>query len=88
MFFGDNVPRQRVELVKRKVEESDAILVLGSSLSVFSSYRIILQGHDLKIPIAVVNIGPTRADDLVQIKISGKCGDILPKLCISLSENR
>lgn len=82
IFFGDNVPRQRVDYVKDCVRHCDSVLVLGSSLTVFSSYRIILQAVEEKKDIAVVNIGPTRADDLVQLKISAKCGDILPKIVL------
>lgn len=79
-FFGDNVPKTRVETVRDVISESDSLLVLGSSLSVFSGYRIILQGLEEKKNICIVNIGPTRADKLVGLKISAKCGDILPRL--------
>lgn len=82
VFFGDNVPKERVEYVKRKVSQSDSLLVLGSSLSTFSSYRIILQATEEQKNIAIVNIGPTRADHCVKLKISAKCGDILPKICL------
>ncbi|KAJ8975768.1 hypothetical protein NQ317_004818 [Molorchus minor] len=81
IFFGDNVPKFRVDAVRTVVSESDALLVLGSSLSVFSGYRIILQAVEEKKNIAVVNIGPTRADKVVNLKISARCGDILPKIC-------
>ncbi|KAJ0173016.1 hypothetical protein K1T71_011192 [Dendrolimus kikuchii] len=84
VFFGDNVPKDRVELVKNNVTKSDAIFVLGSSLTVYSSYRIILQAKEENKKIAILNIGPTRADDIVDIKISTKCGDILPELCNSV----
>ncbi|XP_069698982.1 NAD-dependent protein deacylase Sirt4 [Periplaneta americana] len=80
VFFGDNVPQQRVEAVKREVEHCDALLVLGSSLTVFSSYRIILQASELKRKIAIVNIGPTRGDKHAHIKIDTKCGDIVSRL--------
>ena len=40
VFFGDNVPKPRVEFVRRQVEQSDALLVVGSSLYVFSGYRL------------------------------------------------
>ena len=40
VFFGDNVPKPRVEFVRKQVEESDALLVVGSSLYVFSGYRL------------------------------------------------
>ncbi|CAG4933257.1 unnamed protein product [Colias eurytheme] len=81
VFFGDNVPKARVEKVKSEVTNSDAIFVLGSSLTVYSSYRIILQAKEEGKKIAVLNIGPTRADDIVDIKVSTKCGEILTELC-------
>ncbi|XP_071448197.1 NAD-dependent protein deacylase Sirt4 [Hetaerina americana] len=86
VFFGDNVPQERVNAVKREVKLSDGLLVLGSSLSVFSSYRIILQAAEEKKPIAIVNIGPTRGDSHAAIKISTKCGDILPSINIIQAE--
>lgn len=80
-FFGDNVPLDRVQLVKQSVSACDGLLVLGSSLSVFSGYRILLQAVEEKKKVAIVNIGPTRADNLIDFKISAKCGDVLPKIC-------
>ncbi|XP_060532703.1 NAD-dependent protein deacylase Sirt4 [Cylas formicarius] len=80
IFFGDNVPKSRVDLIRYKVAHSDSLLVLGSSLSTFSGYRIVLQALEEKKNMAIVNIGPTRADDCVQIKIEAKCGDILHKV--------
>lgn len=85
MFFGDNVPKYRVEQVRKEVTSSDAIFVMGSSLTVYSSYRIILQARDEHKNVAILNIGPTRADDIVNIKVSTKCGDVLPELCKSLN---
>ncbi|GJQ78198.1 putative NAD-dependent protein deacylase [Trypoxylus dichotomus] len=81
VFFGDNVPKPRVEAVYNSVLESDSLLVLGSSLFVFSGYRIVLQALEKNKNVAVVNIGKTRADNIVHLKISAKCGDILPKIC-------
>ncbi|XP_050353077.1 NAD-dependent protein deacylase Sirt4 [Nymphalis io] len=86
VFFGDNVPKERVEQVRNQVSVSDAVFVLGSSLTVYSSYRIILQAKEENKKIAVLNIGPTRADDIVHLKISTKCGEILTDLCNSLSK--
>lgn len=85
VFFGDNVPKYRVEQVRKEVTSSDAIFVMGSSLTVYSSYRIILQARDEHKNVAILNIGPTRADDIVNIKVSTKCGDVLPELCKSLN---
>lgn len=80
VFFGDSVPRPRVDQIAGMVYNSDGLLVLGSSLLVFSGYRVVLQTKDLKLPVAIVNIGETRADHLADIKISAKCGDVIPKL--------
>lgn len=84
VFFGDNVPKQRVQQVKNQVTASDAVFVLGSSLTVYSSYRIILQAKEENKEIAILNIGPTRADDVADLKISTKCSDILQDLCHSV----
>lgn len=87
VFFGDNVPQWRVEAVKREVEKCDSLLVLGSSLTVFSSYRIILQLSEHKKQIAIVNIGPTRGDKYAHIKVDAKCGDVISKLNSSSSSS-
>lgn len=81
IFFGDNVPRDRVNLINDYLSQSDSLLILGSSITVFSAYRIVLQALEWKKDIAIVNIGKTRADDKVNLKISARCGDILPKIC-------
>ena len=78
IFFGENVPRKRTELARQIVDDCCSLLVLGSSLTVFSAYRIVLQASDAKKSICIVNIGDTRADHLATMKISTKCGDILP----------
>ncbi|XP_077299232.1 NAD-dependent protein deacylase Sirt4-like isoform X2 [Arctopsyche grandis] len=80
IFFGDNVPKQQVESVKKEITSSNALLVLGTSLSTFSAYRIILQAKEENKEIFVINIGPTRADGEINFKISTKCGDIIPKV--------
>ncbi|XP_077996032.1 NAD-dependent protein lipoamidase sirtuin-4, mitochondrial-like [Glandiceps talaboti] len=82
VFFGDNVPRPIVNFVFKKVDECDAILVAGSSLYVYSGYRFIARGHDQNKPIAIINIGKTRADHLASIKIDARLGDILSKIKI------
>lgn len=80
IFFGDNVPRSRVDAVRHNVSNSDSVLVLGSSLFVFSGYRIVMQAVEENKNVAIVNIGKTRADHLIKLKISAKCGDILSKI--------
>lgn len=80
VFFGDNVPRPRIEKVVKTIIDSDGILVLGSSLTVFSGYRIVLQAKELGLPVAVINIGETRADKIIDIKINAKCSEIMKQL--------
>lgn len=80
VFFGDNVPKTRAERLANLVCNSDALLVLGSSLQVYSGYRILLSSYDLGNPIAIVNIGTVRGEEKAQLKISTKCGDVIPKL--------
>ncbi|CAL1673076.1 unnamed protein product [Lasius platythorax] len=80
IFFGDNVPGDTVQSVKNNVENSDALLILGTTLTTFSAYRIVLQAVDANKPIAIVNIGKTRADEFVNLRVEGRCGDILSKV--------
>jgi len=80
VFFGDNVPLGRVAEVRKQVAACDRLLVIGSSLYVFSGLRFVNQARDLGIPVAVLNIGPTRADKIVDLKIESKAGDVLPKI--------
>lgn len=68
----------KVDFVHKLVKEADALLVVGSSLQVYSGYRFILTARDQKIPIAILNIGPTRSDDLACLKLSARCGELLP----------
>lgn len=77
VFFGESVPKDKVEYAMRRVDEADALLVVGSSLTVWSGYRFARRAHERGIPIAIVNIGPTRADDLATLKIEEKCGSVL-----------
>ncbi|KAL5278911.1 SIRT4 family protein [Megaselia abdita] len=80
VFFGDNVPRERHRIIAEMINKSDGLLVVGSSLLVFSGYRMVLQTKELNLPVALVNIGATRADPLADIKLDAKCGDVIPKL--------
>jgi NAD+-dependent protein deacetylase sirtuin 4 len=80
VFFGDNIPMSRIEKVVKCIIDSDGVLVLGSSLQVFSGYRIVLQAKELGLQVAVINIGETRADKIIDLKISAKCSEVLKNL--------
>jgi NAD-dependent SIR2 family protein deacetylase len=73
VFFGETVPRDQVEAAQRHLEDADAMLVVGSSLMVYSGFRFVQAAARRGIPIAAVNIGLTRADDLLALKVEERC---------------
>ena len=73
VFYGENVPRHQVVEAQRQLEAAGAMLIVGSSLMVYSGYRFALAAAHRGIPIAAVNIGKTRADDLLALKIEERC---------------
>jgi len=77
VFFGESVPPEKVRYAMDRVDEADALLVAGSSLTVWSGFRFVRRAAERGVPIAIVNIGPTRGDDLATLKIEAKCGATL-----------
>ena len=77
VFFGENVPRQRYETAAGALAAADALLVAGSSLMVYSGFRFVRLAHEAGLPIAIVNRGSTRADDLADLKVEGDVGAVL-----------
>lgn len=77
VFFGESVPAERVANAQQYLQQSDALLVVGSSLMVFSGYRFARSANENRKPIAIVNRGTTRADDLATYKMTGDCADVL-----------
>jgi NAD-dependent SIR2 family protein deacetylase len=77
VFFGESVPASRVAQVYLDVQASGAVLVIGSSLAVYSGYRFCRAAAEQGKPIAAVNLGRMRGDDLLDLKISAPCAAIL-----------
>jgi NAD-dependent SIR2 family protein deacetylase len=77
VFFGESVPPRKVALAMEHVDEADALLVAGSSLTVWSGFRFVKRAAERGIPIAIVNVGPTRGDALASLKIEAACGATL-----------
>ena len=77
VFFGEAVPRTRSRHAKMLLEQSDALLVVGSSLMVFSGYRFARLANEAGKPIAIVNRGATRADGIAACKLTANCAEIL-----------
>ncbi len=73
VFFGGTVPRARVDAANEALRRSDALLIVGSSLTVFSGFRFCREAHQMGKPIATLNLGVTRADDLLTLKVEEDC---------------
>ncbi|HKO57540.1 MAG TPA: NAD-dependent protein deacetylase [Thermoanaerobaculia bacterium] len=83
VFFGESVPPEKVRYAMDRVDEADALLVAGSSLTVWSGFRFVKRAAERGVPIAIVNIGPTRADDLASVKVEAKCGEVLSEVAFT-----
>ena len=77
VFFGENVPVERVRQAMAVVDDADAMLIVGSSLMVYSGYRFATAMADAGKPLAAINLGRTRADDLLSLKITDRCANAL-----------
>ena len=73
VFFGENVPRGRVDAAARHLEQADAVLIVGSSLMVYSGFRFVQMAASAGKPAAAVNLGRTRADELLALKVEQTC---------------
>ena len=78
VFFGDNVPPARTACALAQMEAADALLVVGSSLMVYSGFRFCRLAQAAGKPIAAVNLGRTRADDMLALKLEASAEQVLP----------
>ncbi len=77
VFYGASVPRDRADAAMAALLEADAVLVAGSSLMVYSGYRFCERAQAVAKPIAAINLGRTRADALLSLKVPGDCAEVL-----------
>jgi NAD-dependent SIR2 family protein deacetylase len=84
VFFGESVPRPRVDAALQIVDDAEVLLVVGSSLEVFSGHRYVLRAAERDIPVALINLGPSRADAHAHVHVDAKAGEVLPKLVAAL----
>ncbi len=82
VYFGDNVPRPRVAQAQTALEQSNGLLVIGSSLMVFSGFRFARQAAAAQQPIALLTRGDTRADDLAALKLNVPITETLQALSL------
>jgi NAD-dependent SIR2 family protein deacetylase len=83
VFFGENVPAARVQQCYDAVDAltpDDALLVLGSSLTVMSGFRFVRRAAKAGVPVVIVNRGQTRGDDLATVKVEMGCSEFLTSM--------
>jgi len=85
VFFGESVPRERVLAARAALARSDALLVAGSSLMVYSGFRFVQEAVAAGQPVVLVNRGTTRADALATLKLAAPVGELLTRLADALA---
>jgi NAD-dependent SIR2 family protein deacetylase len=85
VFFGENVPRERVARAYAMVDAATALLVAGSSLTVMSGLRFVRHAHKAGIPVVIVNRGVTRGDELAAVRIDAGCSETLSEVAAAAS---
>ncbi len=80
VMFGDNVARPIVDAAWALLDDAEALLVVGSSLAVFSGYRFVRRAAERGVPIAIVNRGPTRGDAHAAVRVDADAGETLSAL--------
>ncbi|MEU2034606.1 NAD-dependent protein deacetylase [Nocardia amamiensis] len=86
VYFGENVPKERVAAAYELVDAADALLVAGSTLTVMSGLRFVRHAVKHGRPVVIVNRGRTRGDELAAFVLDAGCSDVLPALAERLSE--
>jgi NAD-dependent SIR2 family protein deacetylase len=88
VFFGENVPKQRVARCFELVDQADTLLVLGSSLTVMSGYRFVRYAARYGIAVVIVNQGPTRGDEQATLRVDEPLGHLLPSVVAAIERSR
>lgn len=84
VFFGESVPKPRVAHARDIVSAADVLLVVGSSLTVYSGYRFVRQAEAEGTPVAIVTLGETRGHRHAALALDARLGDVLPQLAEAL----
>jgi len=87
VFYGENVPVDRVKFCMERLHVADALLVIGSSLMVYSGFRFCQEAQRIGLPICAVNLGRTRADEMLDLKLKEHCTTALPLLLEALAHH-
>ncbi|MGF0238763.1 NAD-dependent protein deacetylase [Rhodococcus sp. IEGM1300] len=86
VFFGENVAQVTAAKAMAAVEQASGLLVVGSSLMAYSAFRLCRAIADQGKPLIAINLGKTRADDILDLKIEASCEVLLPLLAQRLSD--
>lgn len=84
VFYGGSVPKTRVNYLTQQLAQADAMLVVGSTLTTYSAFRYCQQAAQQDKPVLAINLGKTRADNLLHCKIEQDCGWTLEQLSLRL----
>lgn len=84
VFFGENVPKPTVDAAYRVVDGASSLVVVGSSLAVFSGLRFVHRARERQIPIALINLGETRGDEFATIRLDRAAGEALDAIVRTL----
>lgn len=84
VFFGENVVPHVKDAAFALFDEGELLLVVGSSLTVYSGFRFVRRAQERSIPVAIVNLGPTRGDDLATLRVNARLGAVLPRFSAAL----
>lgn len=84
VFFGESVPKERVERAYDMLGTARSLVVAGSSLAVYSGFRFVRAASARGIPVAIVSIGPTRGDELATLKVDADVSDVLNGVSVAL----
>ena len=85
VFFGGSVPRATLDAAWALFERAELLLVIGSSLTVFSGYRFVRRAAERGLPVAILNRGPTRGDPHARLCVDARAGEALPRLVRALA---
>ena len=84
VFFGGSVPRATLDAAWAAFDRAEVLLVVGSSLTVFSGYRFVRRAAEHGVPVAILNRGPTRGDDYAQVRVEARAGEALTAIARAL----
>jgi NAD-dependent SIR2 family protein deacetylase len=84
VFFGGSVPRDTLDAAWQLFDQAEVLLVVGSSLAVFSGFRFVRRAAERGVPVGILNRGPTRGDDYAQVRVDARAGVALPELARAL----